>query len=124
MRRKVQSKPEPVVPPAPAEAGVLGAGLGAGLAAGVAAVLPSALAGAPSPPPPAAGAAVSPDFSVPAGPGEEYRSLYHPEPLNWIAGAVRVRSRAPPQCGQVVSGASENFWIFSTRRLHCWHWYS
>ena len=51
-----------------------------------------------------------------AGFAEEYRSLYQPEPLNWMAGAVRVRSRVPLQCGHTVRGPSENFWIFSTRR--------
>ena len=54
-----------------------------------------------------------------AGLAEEYRSLYQPEPLNCTAAAVSVRSNTPPQCGQVVRGASESFWIFSTRRWHC-----
>ena len=106
---------EPGVLEAAAGAGALGDGVAAGLAAG----LLSLLAGVVSPPLPAAEAAFSLEPAAPAGLGEEYRSLYHPEPLNWIAGAVTVRSKTPPQCGQVVRGASENFWIFSTRRWHC-----
>lgn len=105
------------------EAGAVDGALGAGAGEADAAmsVLPP-VEGASVLEPDAASPALLP--AVPAGLGEEYRSLYHPEPLNWIAGAVRVRSRVPPQWGQVVRGASENFWIFSTRRLHCWHWYS
>jgi hypothetical protein len=53
-----------------------------------------------------------------------YRSAYQPPPLNDIAGAWSICSSGPPQCGHTVSGASENFRIFSMRRLHCWHSYS
>ena len=35
-----------------------------------------------------------------AGLGLEYRSLYHPLPLNETAGAEITRSRSPLQCGQ------------------------
>lgn len=59
-----------------------------------------------------------------AGFGDEYRSLYHPLPLNCTAGAVSVRSSSPPQCGQTVNSGSENFWIFSVWRPHWRHWYS
>lgn len=59
-----------------------------------------------------------------AGFAEEYRSLYHPPPLKWAAGAVRVRSIRPLQCGHTVNGASANFWIFSVRRPHSLHSYS
>ena len=71
-------------------------------------------------------AAAEPSDEAPAATGfaDEYRSLYQPDPLNCTAAAVKVRFNEPPQCGQVVKGASENFWIFSTRRWHCWHWYS
>lgn len=53
-----------------------------------------------------------------------YRSAYHPPPLNDTAGAWINCSSGPPQCGHTVNGASENFRIFSMRRLHCWHSYS
>jgi hypothetical protein len=83
---------------------------------------------APSPPFAPSPFALSPDFASPlllaGGFADEYRSLYHPPPLNWIAGAVSVRSIRPPQCGHSVSGASANFWIFSVRRRHSWHSYS
>jgi hypothetical protein len=49
---------------------------------------------------------------------EEYKSLYQPPPAKLKAGAVIVRSNAPPQCGQTVSSGSENFNIFSMRRWH------
>ena len=72
----------------------------------------------------AAGADESP--LSPAAPGfaDEYPSLYHPPPLNEMAAAVIVRSRFPPQCGQTVRSASENFWIFSVRRWQAVHSYS
>ena len=72
----------------------------------------------------AAGFAASPDAFAAAGFADEYRSLYHPPPEKCTAGAFSVRSSAPPQCGHAVSSGSENFWIFSVRRPHCWHWYS
>lgn len=59
-----------------------------------------------------------------AGFAEEYRSLYQPPPLKLTAAAVIVLSSAPPQWGHSVSGASENFWIFSTRRPQLRHSYS
>jgi hypothetical protein len=65
-------------------------------------------------PPPLAVAPPSVLLVAAEGFAEEYRSLYQPEPLNCTAGAVNVFSRRPPQCGQVVRGSSENFWIFST----------
>jgi hypothetical protein len=42
--------------------------------------------------------------------------MYQPVPLNWIAGEEIRRRTGPPQSGQVVSVASENFWITSNRR--------
>ena len=53
-----------------------------------------------------------------------YPSAYQPPPLKEIAGAEMTRSSGPPQCGQMVISVSENFWIFSVCRLHCWHSYS
>lgn len=94
------------------------------LAAGAAAGAASDLFGAEAVSAPSLWPAAAPSPLLAAGFAEEYRSLYQPEPLNWMAGAVSVRSRVPPQCGQVVSSGSENFWIFSVRRWHCWHWYS
>jgi hypothetical protein len=41
--------------------------------------------------------------------------MYQPEPLNWIAGEESSFRTAPPQVGQVVKGASENFWMTSNR---------
>ena len=35
-----------------------------------------------------------------------------------------VRSKGPLQWGQMVSSASENFWIFSVRRWQVVHSYS
>ena len=55
---------------------------------------------------------------------DEYRSLYQPPPLNCTFGAVNVRSRCSPQCGQMVNSTSENFWIFSVRRWQVVHSYS
>ena len=95
----------------------LAAGAGAA-AADAGAEPPSALAAGAAASPPLAAGAASPVLAA-GGLGEEYRSLYHPAPLNWIAGAVMVRPKTPPQCGQVVSSGSENFWIFSVRRWHC-----
>lgn len=93
---------------------VAAAGAAADAVAGVvASVLVASVLAAPaeaSPP-----VAPSPVWAV-AGLAEEYRSLYQPAPLNWIAGAVSVRSSGPPQCGHTVNSASENFCIFSVRR--------
>jgi len=50
--------------------------------------------------------------------------MYQPEPLNWIAGEERSFRTAPPQVGQTVSGASENFWMTSNRFPSTWHSYS
>lgn len=73
----------------------------------------------------AAESADAPAFApAAAGLADEYKSLYQPPPLKETAAAVTVRSIAPAQWGQTVSGASENFWIFSTRRPHCRHSYS
>jgi hypothetical protein len=44
-----------------------------------------------------------------AGFTEAYPSLYQPPPLNEMAAAVIVRSSGPPQVGQTVRSASENF---------------
>ena len=55
---------------------------------------------------------------------EEYRSAYHPPPLNDTAGAVSTRSSVPLQCGQIVISGSENFWIFSMCFLQVVHSYS
>jgi hypothetical protein len=35
--------------------------------------------------------------------------MYQPEPLNWMAGEEIRRFTGPPQVGQMVTGASENF---------------
>lgn len=64
---------------------------------------------APSPETFALPEAPSPEPAAAGGLGEEYRSLYQPEPLNWIAGAVNVRSSGPLQKGQTVISGSENF---------------
>ena len=53
--------------------------------------------------------APSPDDELAAGFGLEYRSLYHPLPLNETAGAEMTRSSGPLQCGQFVISGSENF---------------
>jgi hypothetical protein len=50
--------------------------------------------------------------------------MYHPEPLNWIAGADNSRRTAPPQCRHVSTAGSENFWITSKVTPHRSHWYS
>ena len=50
--------------------------------------------------------------------------MYQPEPLNWMAGEEIRRFTGPPHVGQVVSGASENFWITSNRFPSVWHSYS
>jgi hypothetical protein len=50
--------------------------------------------------------------------------MYQPDPLNWIAGEEMSRLTVPPHVGHVSTGASENFWITSKRRLHASHWYS
>jgi hypothetical protein len=55
---------------------------------------------------------------------EEYRSAYHPPPLNDTAGADTTRSSVPLQCGQIVISGSENFWIFSMCFLQAVHSYS
>lgn len=47
-------------------------------------------------------------------PFDEYRSAYHPPPLNCTAGAEIRRSSLPLQCGHSVSSGSENFWRFSS----------
>ena len=42
--------------------------------------------------------------------------MYHPDPLNWIAGEENSFFTGPlPQCGQASGGGSENFWILSNR---------
>jgi hypothetical protein len=68
----------------------------------------------------------SPLLSPPLAPGFAlpYPSAYQPPPLKLIAGAEITRSSEPPQKGQTVISASENFWIFSVWRLHCLHSYS
>jgi hypothetical protein len=50
--------------------------------------------------------------------------LYQPPPANENAGALIVRSNAPPQCGHTVSSGSLNFWIFSVRLWQARHSYS
>jgi hypothetical protein len=66
------------------------------------------------------------EFDVPEAGflAEEYRSAYHPPPLNDTAGAVTTRSSVPLQCGQIVISGSENFWIFSMCFLQVVHSYS
>ena len=40
--------------------------------------------------------------------------MYHPVPLNWIAGDESSFATGPaPQLGHTDTGASENFWITS-----------
>jgi hypothetical protein len=41
--------------------------------------------------------------------------MYHPDPLNWIAGDDSSFFTAPPHFGHVSIGASENFWMTSKR---------
>ena len=48
--------------------------------------------------------------------------MYHPEPLNWMAGdESSLRTGPLPQDGQVSAGGSENFWIRSNRLLQASH---
>ena len=100
----------------------------AGAAAGADAVAAGAVsafaAGVPPALSPAAAWLELPSPELAGGLADEYKSLYQPEPLNCTAGAVKVRSSVPPQCGHTVSSASENFWIFSVRRWQAVHWYS
>ena len=63
-----------------------------------------------------------PDFAPPFD--DEYRSAYHPPPLNCTAGADSSFSSLPPQCGHSISSGSENFCRFSSVRPQFWHWYS
>jgi hypothetical protein len=49
--------------------------------------------------------------------------MYHPVPLNWMAGAESSFCTSAPQVGQAESAASENFWITS-KRPQLAHWYS
>src|ERR1051325_6336345 len=51
--------------------------------------------------------------------------MYHPVPLNWIAGDDSSRRTGPlPHSLHVSTGGSENFWITSNRRPHASHSYS
>ena len=51
--------------------------------------------------------------------------MYQPDPLNWMAGDDSSFSTGPlPHFGQLSSGGSENFTIFSKRSPHAVHWYS
>lgn len=86
---------------------VAGAGAAAGALVGADAGAESVFAALESDPFPD-DAAASPELAG-AGFADEYRSLYHPEPLNCTAGAVRVRCSRPLQCGHVVNSGSENF---------------
>ncbi len=48
---------------------------------------------------------------------------YHPEPLNWMAGAEGSFSTGLAHVGQAVRMGSENFWTRSNVP-HSGHWYS
>ncbi len=50
--------------------------------------------------------------------------MYHPDPLNWIAGDDSSFFTTPPHFGHTSIGASENFWITSKRCAQASHWYS
>ncbi len=52
---------------------------------------------------------------------DEYRSAYHPPPLNCTAGALSSFSSLPSQYGHTVSSGSENFCRFSNVRPQFWH---
>lgn len=49
--------------------------------------------------------------------------MYHPVPLNWMAGAEASFWISAPQVGQTVKGGSENLRITS-KRPSLGHWYS
>jgi hypothetical protein len=50
--------------------------------------------------------------------------MYHPDPLNWIAGDDMSFFTAPPHEVHAATGASEYFWITSKRDPQASHWYS